>query len=746
MLSASLDVCLACERGKPVSRARSRRSSFQVRALPIVGVLLCGLVGSVTLTHAQQRIAAGTPTTPITHVVIFMLENHDFANYFGRYPGVQNAVTLPRASNPLPHDIGHSGAEFAAAADGGKMDEFPPSGQVQYTQADLPTWWNYAQEFGMGDNFFSSVATSSTPNHIALVAAGQTGGAWGTDPSRGSCGGAANNVLIARSTTGEEYFSTPCYDIPSNLPELLAANNISWRYYSGKGIFDAPSYIQSLQNSPNDIHDPRKFAKDVTGGTLATVSWVVPLHTDHPPDAVELAQNWVSQQINTIMNSSYWKNTAIFISWDDWGGQYDPVYPPQVDGVGLGARVPFLVISPYTPAGTLSHSLGEFTSFAKFIEANWQLPSLGTRDANSQIDNLMDYFNFNQTPRAPVIEPPISYPAALTVPSGSPANGVVSPMDGTAASSYTFSIIYNLSMTPATHNVIIDGTAHSMVSKGAVKGGTLWQYTTSLPVGAHSCSFTFSTASGTATFPDNGVSFPVPTVHPFSLGKARVPSQLLPGKSLTYSVVYTSSAGKAPTTAEVDIDGVRHSMTALSTNYTSGVTYKYTTTAPAVGVHNTRFVFDDGTGPWIIDNVQPVVTPLTLTGSSVSPTSGTSTTQFTFSTTYTETSGSAPSQAEVYVDGKAHQMSYISGSYASGALYQATLTLATGNHTFYFVFADASSSWADPLGPAVYSGPSVTTNPTSRSSSATTTTTAPTIIAPSHDDDPDYPLPSDSDG
>lgn len=719
-----------------------------VRALLPLALLLCGIAGTTVTTHAQARANAATaptPITPISHVVIFMLENHDFTNYFGRYPGVQNAVTLPHASNPFPHDIDHSGADFAAAADGGQMDEFPPPGQVQYTQADIPIWWEYAQQFGLGDNFFSSLATSSTPNHIALITAGQSGGAWGTDSSRGSCGGASNNVLVARSLSGQEYFTTPCYNIPANLPALLTANNLSWRYYAGAGIFDAPSYIQSLHGSPYDVHNPTQFSQDIAKGALATVSWVVPPNTDHPPTPVEPAQNWVSQQVNALMQSSYWQNTAVFVTWDDWGGQYDPVYPPQLDGTGLGARVPFLVISRYTPAGTLSHNLGEFTSFAKFIEANWQLNSISPRDALSQIDNLMDYFDFTQPPRAPVIVSPIPYQSVLKVPSGSGANGVVYPFDGTTATNFTYSIVYVPSGTPTVHNVTIDGATYAMINKGRTVGGTLWQYTTKLGVGPHTCTFTFSASSGAVTFPDNGVPFPVPTVHPFTLSKAKAPSQILPGKTVTFSAFYASPQGKAPTVAEVDLDGVRHAMTASGSNYTSGVTYTYTTTAPGTGVHNTRFRFDDGSGAWIINYDQPVVTPITLTGSGVSPTSGTPSTRFTFSTTYTEVSGSAPSQAFVYVDKVAHPMSYISGSYATGALFQAHLTLAAGSHTFAFVFADASSSWGDPLGPAVYKGPSVSAT-ASATNSNSATTAPPTIIPPSHDVNPDYPLPPDSDG
>src|SRR5260221_11876552 len=111
-----------------------------------------------------------TATTPIQHVVIIMQENHSFDSMFGQFPGA-NGVILPRASNPLRSDFDHSGPASLAAMDGGKMDEFPEQSHVQYTQAGIATYWAYAQQFGLGDNFFSSIATRSLTNHMTMVAA-----------------------------------------------------------------------------------------------------------------------------------------------------------------------------------------------------------------------------------------------------------------------------------------------------------------------------------------------------------------------------------------------------------------------------------------------------------------------------------------------------------------------------------------------------------------------------------------------
>jgi hypothetical protein len=149
------------------------------------------------------------------------------------------------------------------------------------------------------------------------------------------------------------------------------------------------------------------------------------------------------------------------------------------------------------------------------------------------------------------------------------------------------------------------------------------------------------------------------------------------------------------------------------TDYVKGVTFKYSMNNLSIGKHYYRFSFDDGSG---VANYQgdehPQINPMTLTNSSVSPASGNSSTPFTFQTTYTETANQAPTQALLYVDNTAYPMSHISGSYSSGAVFQVSTMLPSGNHTFAFVFSDTNSSWADPLGPATYAGPNVGANAT----------------------------------
>jgi hypothetical protein len=185
-----------------------------------------------------------------------------------------------------------------------------------------------------------------------------------------------------------------------------------------------------------------------------------------------------------------------------------------------------------------------------------------------------------------------------------------------------------------------------------------------------------------------------------------------PSQAVTYKATYISPSNTAPTLAEVDIDGVPYAMKSKGgTNYAKGVTYTYTTSSLPVGDHWYRYRFDDSTDGSDLSiyegSDKPAITTLLLSQSKVTPTSGPSSTVFTFQTTYTNSANVAPVQALLYVDKTSCAMSYVSGSYNTGALYRLKTTLPSGNHTFFFVFNTDHTAWADPFAPAVYQGPNV---------------------------------------
>jgi phospholipase C len=668
----------------------------------VLSVVAAGVAGA----------AVNQTTDPIQHVVVIMEENHTFDNYFGQFPGVgaQYAQTLPAASNPAPHDIDHSGPRTRYAIDGGAMDGFDPLGGVQYKKADIPVYWAYAQNFGLGENFYTDAASSSTPNHIAMIA-GQTGGNDQTIHVHG-CLSPANDVTLDRDAAGDESYSQPCYNIPS-IPEEAAAAGLTWKYYGTAPVWDAPQYIQNIKNSPQV--SSTQIITDAKANNLPNVSFVIPgedSQSDHPPQPTQPAQNFVSSIVNAIMHSSEWNSTAIFVTWDDFGGWYDHVPPPQVDGIGLGPRVPLLVISPWAKPGYISSQQGEFASFDKFIEEVFGLPSLGQRDSLAATSDLMDYFNFAQTPDPKLIEPQLAYSNVLSVPNvgdaaiGSSHAGTVSPTSGGPDTTFTFAVMWNSTATPATAKAVVDGSQTVPLSF-VKKVGKLNEYegTTKLAPGPHTYRFRFGAGGKSYQLPLNSVPFSGPQVLPYNITGFKVTpgngAQQL-GQPVAFSLTYKSPAGKTPVTANIDIDNNIHALNAVSGTAAKGIHYQYTTPHLTQGTHYFTLQFDDGSGLQTIQKYSVDITPIYLQNSKVSPTSGTTSTNFTFATTYT---GPDPAtEVDVVVNGTSHPMNLISGNPTTGALYQATLTLPAGSHNFAFYATDGTNEWSDPPTPGLYTG------------------------------------------
>jgi phospholipase C len=159
--------------------------------------------------------------------------------------------------------------------------------------------------------------------------------------------------------------------------------------------------IRENAQDMNNLVDLKEYFHDLQAGTLPEVSWIVPTFEDseHPPESlapVARGMWYVTNIINALMRSPYWKDSVVFLTWDDYGGFYDHVPPPIVDAFGYGPRVPTLVISPYAKADFVSHFTYDFTSMLKFIELRWGLKPLTERDAHA--DPMLDCFDFNQTP------------------------------------------------------------------------------------------------------------------------------------------------------------------------------------------------------------------------------------------------------------------------------------------------------------------------------------------------------------
>lgn len=391
--------------------------------------LLLALTLAVSATAQTSSTPATTQANPIKHIVFIIKENRSFDHMFGAFPGANGASTCTVSSGqtiPLSHapdrarNMGHGWADAHTGVDGGKMDKFDLvqlgnwQGDYmscsQHLQADIPNYWTYAQNFVLADNTFSSIETGSFPNHLYTVAA-QSGGiinspassnAWGCDAPAGTQAQALIN--------GKNAYVFPCFTF-TTLADVLTNAGVTWRYYAAGptqtgyvwSTLDAFSSIRDTSLWATNVTNFSNFAKDALAGNLPQVTWLTTAYgnSEHPSASTCTGENWTVQQINAIMQGPEWNSTAIFLTWDDFGGFYDHVPPPGIDQFGLGPRVPLIIISPYAKPGYISHTQYEFASILKFIEETVGVSALTARDANA--NDTSDSFDFTQTPLAPLV-------------------------------------------------------------------------------------------------------------------------------------------------------------------------------------------------------------------------------------------------------------------------------------------------------------------------------------------------------
>jgi phospholipase C len=441
---------------------------------------------------------------PIRHVIVIMQENRSFDSYFGTFPGADGIPAdacipvipgLPGEGCVKPfhdqHDVNAGGPHGPAAAetdlDDGittdRMDGFvyaqatapqncapdvpqcstSKDGVIRHdaagyhTKEEIPNYWAYAQRFVLQDRLFEGMRSWSWPSHLGLTSE------WAA---------VCKDENKAESCVTNPNAGRPQVQLPwVNLFQLLDTRGVSWKYYLGNGnepdceddgmicppksqtngvgsIWNpAPYFAWVRAKGPKYLrdHNPSsdQFLRDVKNGTLPQVSWIVPANNDseHPPEGVTRGMEYVTTMVNAVMRSLYWKDTVIFIAWDDWGGFYDHVVPPNVDRnqtetpiQGFGLRVPGIMISAYAKAGTIDHSVLSFDAYATFVEdlfmngARLDPVALGNpdhrpdiRDALTQVQfpngttapigNLMDEFDFAQTPLPPL-------PLSTLIPTG----------------------------------------------------------------------------------------------------------------------------------------------------------------------------------------------------------------------------------------------------------------------------------------------------------------------------------------
>ncbi|MBV8601633.1 MAG: hypothetical protein JO359_08745 [Candidatus Eremiobacteraeota bacterium] len=377
----------------------------------------------------------------IKHVVIVIQENRSFDDLFATFRGADGAtygynskgqkVALTKVALK-EKDIRHAHAVWVTEYDNGKMDGFDkdtfagpsrvPAGTYPYQYVDpaqIRPYWEMARRYVLGDHLFQTQTSDSFTAHQDLIAGGTvidsthsiidspSSTPYGCD----SPSGTVTSLIDAGGNYLQWQGPFPCLKY-ATLRDRLDAAGLSWKYYTpqyasktGGGIWNAFDAIRAVRYSSEwneNVSVPQtNVIADAQAGKLPAVSWVVPYvaDSDHPGTANDAGPSWVAQIVDAIGNNKrLWDSTAIVVVWDDWGGFYDHVKPPQLDSQGLGFRVPMLVISSYAKAGYVSHTQYEFGSILRFVEENWGLQTLGTTDARA--NSIADCFNFNQPPRA----------------------------------------------------------------------------------------------------------------------------------------------------------------------------------------------------------------------------------------------------------------------------------------------------------------------------------------------------------
>ncbi len=314
----------------------------------------------------------------------------------------------------------------------------------------IPNYWTYAENYVLQDHMFESVASWSLPQHLYQVSE------WSascTDPTNPySC----TNAIQSPNPPGSARSVRPLYAW-TDITYLLHKYGVTWAYYvdpgsepdcedpaavscapvpqnaTTPGIWNPlPHFTDVWQDGQlGNIQPTSDFIAAAKAGTLPAVSWLIPNGTvsEHPPASISAGQAYVTSLINAIMESPDWDSTAVFLTWDDWGGFYDHVVPPVVDDNGYGIRVPGLVISPYAKQGYVDHQILSQDAYNKFIEDDFvngqQLnpatdgrpdPRPDVREAEPILGDLTADFDFNQAPTPPLILPQYPPPGPASTP------------------------------------------------------------------------------------------------------------------------------------------------------------------------------------------------------------------------------------------------------------------------------------------------------------------------------------------
>ncbi|MBV8116357.1 MAG: hypothetical protein JOY69_08130 [Candidatus Eremiobacteraeota bacterium] len=407
--------------------------------------------------------SASVAGSPIAHVIVVIQENRTTDNLFassilanGRpYPGA-NVTQVARigakriALKPVPFeypaDPRHTHAALLAEWNHGKMDGFakdsvypdpgfpqaPSNFPLAYVPAYETTIYHLlAQRYALADNNFAPRLVPTFPGHLYLVAAQSRAADDPTDPLTWGCDSKPGTTVPVFGT-GENEITPgvfPCFDY-STIGDLLDRAHVSWKYYTGAydavadawvNVYDAIRYIRYGPDWQNNIVTPMSnVLGDIAHCQLPQVAYVTPtwMASDHAGSLSNAGPGWVGSIYMALVQSErsantacrYYGNTAMIVTWDDSGGWYDHVRPPEgPNGTSYGFRVPIIVVSPWARSNYVagaahyipfvSHTQRESTAIVHFIERNWALGTLNERDLGG--DDLSDMFDYARATPVP---------------------------------------------------------------------------------------------------------------------------------------------------------------------------------------------------------------------------------------------------------------------------------------------------------------------------------------------------------
>jgi phospholipase C len=350
--------------------------------------------------------------SPVKRIIVVSMQNHTFDSLFGTFPGANgpqagdpgfsqqdssgNTVTPFRLTDTSPPDINHSRDDYLETWNNGAMDRFAAhNGELSMGYLDgnspgLSRVWALAQEFSLSDNYFSSVMSNAPANPLYLVSASDDNFPFSVQPFYGPC---EEPDPAAKPYTFR------------NVGDQLNDKDAGWIWFQELYDETCEDYVQqqnpfqfftSTQNTSH-LQSMQAFRERLNEGTLPPVSFVQPgpSNSTHPGSGpMERGFNWLADLVEDVQASPMWESIAIVVIWDEGGGWYDHVPPPQVDSQGLGPRVPMLVISPHAKSGHISHVRMDHVSVLQFIQWNWSLGSLNERNQLNADQNIRDMFTF----------------------------------------------------------------------------------------------------------------------------------------------------------------------------------------------------------------------------------------------------------------------------------------------------------------------------------------------------------------